>query len=443
MHYRKHFDTHRLQVKFLKACRQLKYLRLASGKTSFAKIQSLIKRVNRYAKQLMRLQPAGLKAGCVLALSAALSFTSHAQNYRTYVHADATNPIRRAGLPQGLLQPTFVDIDGDGDLDCYESNNGGSNLKITFLRNTGTKNAPYYETDTSTGFGELPNIPVTYSSDVDRLNFVDIDGDGDYDCYIGNYGGSYNITTLFYKNTGTATNPKFVYTPAESPLGGKQGRYGLQLSFADIDNDGDYDCAWTEQINTELLKNVGTAKQGAFQTKQTTYLSYLGRVSVYDYNKDGLIDFFVDYNGSPLYLRNTGTSKKPKFAESNYGPVFPSDFSRLYTFVDLDNDGIPEAYSTSGSYLVSAKAGNALAELVKPVITAYPNPFTNSFTLNLGKAYSTTTVIKISDVKNNTISVTKASNSVLQIGSNLKRGTYVVQVIQDNKLISSQKVIKE
>ena len=373
-----------LYQKFQRVYRKLQQL-LQSGKDVPAeKIRSLTKRFTRYAKELATSHPLLLKTGGAMALSLFLSAQSGAQSCNVFSNADIVNPVRRAGLPQDLIQPTFVDIDGDGDLDCYESNKnrndgGGSYEKVTFLRNTGNKKQPYFEVDTATGFGKLPNIPIAYNTDGDRLNFVDIDGDGDYDCFIGKYENSRSVVTLYYKNVGTKAEPKFVYTPSESPLGGKGARYGLQISFADLDNDGDYDCTFGDLYHTEILKNVGTATQGAFQTVEYTTLSYLGRVTLYDYDKDGLTDIFIGYDGSPAFYQNVGTPAKPKFKENEAGaPVFPSSFHRLYTFVDLNKDGFPEAYSVDGNYLTTTPIAT-IARVTDsdpddyPTLQAYPD----------------------------------------------------------------------
>lgn len=92
--------------------------------------------------------------------------------------------------------PTFVDIDNDGDKDLFL---GSSNGKIYYYRNDGTVSAPHYTLVSDF----YQSIDV---GDDSTPRFADIDGDGDFDLFIGNRAG----TIWYYLNTGTATNPNFV-----------------------------------------------------------------------------------------------------------------------------------------------------------------------------------------------------------------------------------------
>ena len=81
-----------------------------------------------------------------------------------------------------LAKPSLVDIDADGDLDAFIGNNNGN---TRFFNNIGSINNPVFAAATSNPFG-LGNAGTAAPT------FVDIDGDEDLDAFIGNYyGGIY------------------------------------------------------------------------------------------------------------------------------------------------------------------------------------------------------------------------------------------------------------
>ena len=140
--------------------------------------------------------------------------------------AAITNPF---GLSDVGLQstPDFVDIDNDGDLDAFVGNSNGN---VVFFRNTGTVSAPAFAGAVTNPFG-LTDVGSNASP-----NFVDNDGDGDLDAFVGNLAGN----TLFFKNSGTAANPSFD-APRTNWFGLSDADFNASPAFADIDNDGDAD----------------------------------------------------------------------------------------------------------------------------------------------------------------------------------------------------------
>jgi len=67
--------------------------------------------------------------------------------------------------------------------------------------------------------------------------FVDIDNDGDYDCFSGLGSG----LTAYYKNTGTQTFPAFASWYYANAFGIFGVGINAKPAFADIDFDGDFD----------------------------------------------------------------------------------------------------------------------------------------------------------------------------------------------------------
>ena len=129
--------------------------------------------------------------------------------------------------------PSWADLDGDGDLDAFIGEFDGN---TRFFENTGTSDAPAFDTPSTNPFGLAD---VGYYS---NPSFADLDGDGLFDAFVGN--GFGDIT--FFKNTGTSTAPAF----AEASL----NPYGLtdvgrdsSPTFVDLDGDGDLDAAIGEE----------------------------------------------------------------------------------------------------------------------------------------------------------------------------------------------------
>ena len=93
--------------------------------------------------------------------------------------------------------PTFTDIDGDGDLDLFIGDN--INRDVYYFENTGTSNNPIFAAATTNPFGLTPpGQSYVYPT------FADIDNDGDKDLFVGR-----DFSIDFYENTGTSAAPAF------------------------------------------------------------------------------------------------------------------------------------------------------------------------------------------------------------------------------------------
>lgn len=119
--------------------------------------------------------------------------------------------------------PTLADIDGDGDLDMLVGEGSG---EINLVRNTGTKTAPQFKLEDE----------VWQGIDAGRRSkpaLADLDGDGDLDMIIGRE----DAGSVYYKNEGSRTQPKFVLDPSFQI----SFHHNATPIFADIDGDGDVD----------------------------------------------------------------------------------------------------------------------------------------------------------------------------------------------------------
>ncbi len=154
-----------------------------------------------------------------------------------------------------FLDPNFVDLDNDGDLDLltsaylyYEEIAG-----FTYYENIGTASAPQFAAGQSNPFGLSSMSTYAFSE------FADLDNDGDLDLLASNING-YGFAPgsfSYYENTGSATEPQFA-TPEENPfdLNFIDKTYILH-QFADLDADGDLDIlGQSYEIDTETTAFV-------------------------------------------------------------------------------------------------------------------------------------------------------------------------------------------
>jgi hypothetical protein len=140
--------------------------------------------------------------------------------------------------------PAFVDIDGDGDFDAFIGEN----------RTASVGNIKYYE---NTGTAQAPLFVQRLDPDnpldgddhgqSSTPTFADIDRDGDFDAFIGSQSGP----VYHYENIGTPQSPLFVPRGSASPLN-VEAVFQSAPTFADLDKDGDADAlvgSWSGRLN--------------------------------------------------------------------------------------------------------------------------------------------------------------------------------------------------
>jgi Ca2+-binding RTX toxin-like protein len=121
----------------------------------------------------------------------------------------AANPFD--GIDVGTQStPSFVDLDGDGDLDAVV---GAADGTLHAYENTGTALAPAYA-ELAGAANPLGGVDVGAAS---TPAFADLDGDGDLDVVVGAADGTLHA----FENTGTALAPAYAeLTGAANPLAG-------------------------------------------------------------------------------------------------------------------------------------------------------------------------------------------------------------------------------
>jgi len=201
-----------------------------------------------------------------------------------------------------------------------------------------------------------------------NVTFVDIDHDGDYDMFAGDFLGD----TLFYENTGTSASPAFaaavtdpfgiqgvpgIFIPPGGPFGPGGGfiPVGGSPAFADIDGDGDADAfIGTSKGDVLYYQNTGTAESPSFTLEPGLFgnVGSTAQPAFADVDGDGDLDAFIDNNnGDITYYENTGTATSPAFSTSVANPfgLVNEGAGGAVVFTDIDKDGDLDALVRGGS----------------------------------------------------------------------------------------------
>jgi Ca2+-binding RTX toxin-like protein len=189
-----------------------------------------------------------------------------------------------------LSAPTLADIDGDGDLDLVVGERDGN---LNYYKNKGSAIAPIYEEQTG------PDNPFD-GFDIGRYSrptFADIDGDGDLDLLVGERDGFLN----YFENIGSVTAPRYVeQTGTDNPFDGFNVGIYSTPTFADIDGDGDLDLLVGEQRGTlnyfkngaannvnEAATDITLSANTITENVNTTEGSFIGELTITDPNLTG------------------------------------------------------------------------------------------------------------------------------------------------------------
>jgi len=260
--------------------------------------------------------------------------------------------------------PSFVDVDGDNDLDYLEMEQNFGTAR--FYRNDGTVQNPNFVfvtntfgcIDTFVGFAP-PKIEVDSASQhgISVISTVDIDGDNDRDIMIGDL---INPNLWYFKNTPGSCNP--ACTPSSvcyskitdtflpiNTLGLNQSRFG------DLDHDLDFDLVMgvTNQgasiDNLIYLINAGTRQVPNYMAVDLNLIKAIdvgrsGQPAFANLDGDGDRDLYLgSEDGTITFFRNTGTAAAPAFLrvglleDSSDVPIDVGG-GAAPVFVDFDGD---------------------------------------------------------------------------------------------------------
>ena len=202
----------------------------------------------------------------------------------------------------------------------------------------------------------LPPIAIIGSNK--RIDFADMDGDGDLDLIMGTTSSS---VLQYYENTGTRTSPQYTQRiGTQNPFDGISAGTLPAPFAADFDGDKDIDIALsyfsaTIEDNIRFLENRDIDRDGA-----------IGEPSFVE-----LVDFPTPVSG-----------------------VRGDNFNVISTFVDLDNDQVLEAFAGSNSGSVNPESlsffvySDTQEQYIKTDLPAGLESFTQNQSYNVAPTFS-------------------------------------------------------
>ncbi len=239
----------------------------------------------------------------------------------------------------------FGDVDNDGDLDIFITNEYSSNR--LYLNNGA---AIFEEVTEMTG--------LTTTDGGMGCSFGDIDGDGDIDLYVSNW----SKKNILYKNLLNENGRLFFKNITEiSGVGGNDFDKSNGAVFNDIDNDADLDLFVTNRKTSNAIY-INNGK-GVFKNETANLLgndslkSY--GVVIADFNGDNQKDIYISNVGMNVFYLNSNNKFEDK--TTIYGTKIEG-YNTGSAVADFDNDGDLDIYVANyigeGSALLKNKLNN-------------------------------------------------------------------------------------
>ncbi len=280
--------------------------------------------------------------------------------------------------------PTLIDLDGDGILDLVIGGYNG----LRHYKNVGTTSSPDF-VSVDTVFTEVNTLIGTDPQPA----FVDIDGDGDLDLFVGIgeslLGGPDPGITMGFRNTGTAANPQFTF---DNTLVTGIPDIGLNSypTFADLDSDGDYDLLFGRDLQTFVYYiNTGTNQNPIWTQNSTTFngvetTTYWKNPDLVDIDYDGDFDLVYGTADGIMYLyKNIGTASSPSFQYyPDYFKIIKlSGSGGSASLADFDGDGDNDLLSGmwNGKFYYFRNDGTSEQPIFNQVTTSFSNLTVNSY----------------------------------------------------------------
>ncbi|MCG8532685.1 MAG: VCBS repeat-containing protein, partial [Desulfovibrionales bacterium] len=217
---------------------------------------------NKFKKLYSRLNKLNLSLGLKLSgVVVAFTLISNAVSAQTtpkiwIERPEGTNVFTQTLNPKGQSLAKFVDIDGDGDDDLFLGGRN-TNYNYKFYRNQGVNSDTLFVFEDNS-VDSLSVLPISTTSNIPPyFDFYDNDGDGDLDIYATNPDTASGLV-VYYKNVGTTTNPDFVLTTGtENKFASIDSVYSI--AFVNFDDDSDQDVVFMGSVvhSADYYKNDG------------------------------------------------------------------------------------------------------------------------------------------------------------------------------------------
>jgi len=232
----------------------------------------------------------------------------------------------------------FCDIDCDGDYDLFICATVFGYIR--FYRNDGTPE--------QWDFNLIDDHFLGISTMGDSYpEFIDIDNDNDFDLFVGEFNGRVH----FYCNDGDSINYNFTYV-TDYYSGIDVGTVSAP-EFVDIDGDNDYDlfvgCSFTGGSisigDVYFYRNVGSPDSAQFELVTSNFIGidegYGAHNRLTDIDANGTEDLFIVNSGDYLsYYDNDGSPDAPAFTfiTQTFQDLYVRGFNPFFVDIDADND---------------------------------------------------------------------------------------------------------
>lgn len=270
---------------------------------------------------------------------------------------------------RGFNMPRVVDIDADLDDDLFVSVLYDPSVEQSIIHyiNTGTPQQSILVKSTE---DYLYTLDVGNNS---HLSLVDIDGDNDYDLFIGSLNNP-NGSIWYFENIGNVEYPEFqlvteIFSQISSEL-------SLVPAFGDLDSDGDkdllvgrFDGKLEYYLNVRNQNSYNYISQG-FLTDNMSSVIDVGTSStpfLFDFDYDNDLDLICGaFNGKIFFYRNIGDSLNFLFESvPDFFQNIDVGDNSTPTIIDFDNDGKSDLFcgNREGKIFYYRNVGNNISPL--------------------------------------------------------------------------------